>query len=560
VIATVTERSRTWPCVRGREPTPSRAEGHALAFDRSSLNFTVAAPSQTTPQTDMCLLMNPSEAEIESAARPQTGAIELASLEDFDAVLAQIVSPLSPVWLSLAISKAQHLARSGHLKDAITWCEQALAHHPNSAELWSELASNYLEHGALQAAELGFRTALGLAPSHVELAFNLSVALQKQWKFDEALPLLLSVVQHHPDHHKAWSNLASAWGWQGRYAEQLEALNQALTLDAENASYHWNRSIVWLREGRFREGWAAYEARYVTLPKPPTPCTWHGEPMLEGTLWVACEQGLGDTLQFMRFLPWARARVGRLVLACPSALKPFLELQQCADEVIASDGTPPAGMPSIRLMSLPHLMQLQSPADLPTAPYLTAEPARLERMRERLGGSHRSGLPRVALSWQGSKKYGADSQRSMPLQHLLPLLRGWRAHFVSVQRGYGSEQIDTLPADVEIERLREEDDREGAFLDTAAILRSCDLFITTDSAVAHLAGGLGVRTVLLLPHAPDWRWGTPEQPLNWYDSVTPLFQQTPGDWDGLIAHLTESIQELNRAGAPKPTMQKTLES
>lgn len=437
--------------------------------------------------------------------------------------------------LTEAIEKAQCLARLGRLDEAIRWCEQTLSAHPQSPELWSELGSNYLDNGALAAAELGFRTALGLAPEHPELRFNLSVALQKQWRFEEALPLLQAVVAEQPEHHKAWSNLAGAWGWQGQYALQLEALNRALLLQPDNPSYRWNRAVADLRLGHFEAGWAAYEARYLTLPKPPTPCTWGGEPLPAQTLWVACEQGLGDTLQFMRFLPWARARVGRIVLACPSALKPFLDAQGCADEVIANDGTPTPGVHSIRLLSLPHLMGLKHPSELQPQPYLRANRDRLERMRERLAASaHRRDGPRVALSWQGSKTYGADSQRSMPLMHLLPLLRGWNAQFVSVQRNHGTEQLDGLPPDVAIERLRDEDDRDGAFLDTAAMLSTCDLFITTDSAVAHLAGGLGVRTLLLLPYAPDWRWGTAQQPLHWYDSVTPLFQRRPGDWDELV--------------------------
>jgi Tfp pilus assembly protein PilF len=440
--------------------------------------------------------------------------------------------------LDSLLARAQSLAEAGQRTKAIELCEQGLVHFPHSPALWSELGSNYLEEGAIEAAELGFRAALQFAPGHPELMFSLCVALQKQWRYDEARPLLESVVAQLPDHHQAWSNLSGVWGWQGQYSRQLEALARALALEPQNASYRWNRAVARLRQGQFGAGWADYEARYQTLPKPPTPCTWTGEEFAQQSLWVACEQGLGDTLQFMRFLPWARARVGRLVLACPTALKPFLEAQGCADEVVASDGTPPPGMASIRLMSLPHLMQLQHPSDIPTQPYLRPDAARVLRIFERLSSS--SGLgkrPRVALSWQGSKTYGADAQRSMPLAHLLPLLREWAADFVSVQKNHGSEQLDSMPADVQIQRLRDEDDCDGAFLDTAAILSTCQLFITTDSSVAHLAGGLGVRTVLLLPYAPDWRWGTPEHPISWYDSVTPLFQRSPGDWAELASRV-----------------------
>ena len=432
------------------------------------------------------------------------------------------------------LDAAQALANAGRLGDAIALCEQGLAQHPDAPELWCELGSNYLEQGALQSAELGFRTALQMMPGHPDLLFSLSAALQKQWKFSDALPLLQEVVRLQPEHHKAWSNPAGALGWQGRYDEQLSALDRTMSLCPAEPTYLWNRSLQWLRHGRFAEGWADYEARYRTLPKPPTPRTWGGERAPLDTLWVACEQGLGDTLQFMRFLPWARQRVGRLVLACPTAFKPFLEAQQCADEVVASDGTPPPDVLSLRLLSLPHLMGLQSPADIPQTPYLRAQTERLEALAPWFAGRPR---PLVALAWQGSKKYGADAQRSMPLHHLRPLLQSWDAQFVSVQKGEGSEQIADLAPGVHIEPLRDSDDQAGAFLDTAAILSHCDLFITTDSAVAHLAGGLGVPTQLLLPFAPDWRWGTREQPLKWYESVEMVFQDVAGDWGSVVTQL-----------------------
>jgi tetratricopeptide (TPR) repeat protein len=451
--------------------------------------------------------------------------------------------PPSEEGLSELLQAAQGLASAGQLGQAIALCEQGLARYPQAPGLWSELGSNYLEQGAFQSAELGFRTALHKLPGHPSLLFSLAVALQKQWKFDEALPLLQQVVRQEPQHHKAWSNLAGALGWQGRYEEQLSALETALSLSPAEPTYLWNRSLLWLRQGRFPEGWADYEARYRTLPKPPAPRTWGGQHAPHDTLWVACEQGLGDTLQFMRFLPWARQRVGRLVLACPTALKPFLQAQRCADEVVASDGTPPDGVLSIRLLSLPHLMGLKAPTDIPTEPYLHAPVDRVQAMASRFAHSRR---PVVALAWQGSKKYGADAQRSMPLHHLLPVLQSWNATFVSVQKGEGSEQLAALPPDVHVEPLHPADDADGAFLDTAAILSHCDLFITTDSAVAHLAGGLGVPTRLLLPFAPDWRWGTREQPLRWCESVEMVFQEAAGDWGSAAKRLHPPLHPQTR--------------
>ena len=435
------------------------------------------------------------------------------------------------------LDRIKALEATQRANEAISLCEQALSCHPGSPFLWSELGSLYLAHGSWEAAEMGFRAALQRSPGHPELLFNLSVALQRQWRLDEAANLLQQTLERDPSHHKAWSNLASVLGWQGHHAQEKEALERSLALAPGDPEYRWNRALAWLRQGRFADGWRDYEARYEFMREPPAPCTWDGQPLPGSTLWVACEQGLGDTLQFLRFLPWARARVGRLLLACPSALKPFLDAQAVADEVHASDGAPPPGMPSVRLLSLPHLMRLASPADIPRTAYLRAESSRVQAMARRLSPWRR---PRVALSWQGSKAYGADARRSMRLAELLPLLRAWNADFFSVQRGEGSEQLAQLPADVTVQPLREGDDRDGAFMDTAALLMNVDLTVCTDSAMAHLSGGLGVPTLLLLARTPDWRWGSPEAPLAWYDSVRPVFQETAGDWQAVVLRLARS--------------------
>jgi hypothetical protein len=269
------------------------------------------------------------------------------------------------------------------------------------------------------------------------------------------------------------------------------------------------------------------------LPRPATPRTWSGEPRPTDTLWVACEQGLGDSLQFVRFLPQARQRVGRLVLACPPTLLPLLSHQGLADEVVASDGTPQHAL-SVRLMSLPHVLGLGRPDDLASPPYLRVDSSRVARMRERFAVD---GRPLVAVAWQGSKAYAADAMRSIPLRALWPLLHAWPARFVSVQQGAGHEQRHELPAGLHLERLSEADDQDGAFTDTAALLSLCDALVTSDSALAHLAGALGVRCLLLLPHVADWRWGQVHDSVPWYPSTELFRQDRPGDWASAVNKL-----------------------
>ncbi len=458
---------------------------------------------------------------------PKAEAVTLL-LAEVDQQLAQDSSSLP-----LTLRRSQLLNQLRRYAEATACCEALLIRYPYSAELWSELASNYLDSGCLEAAELGFRMALERALGHPEHLYNLALALQKRWQLAEAESLLRQVVALNPEHRLAWSNLGSVLDWLGRPEDALDAMNRAMALSPQDPDCRWNRSLVLLRLERYQEGWAEYESRYALLSRPATPRTWSGEPRPTETLWVACEQGLGDSLQFVRFLPQARQRVGRLVLACPPALQPLLSQQDLADEVVASDGTPQHAL-SVRLMSLPHVLGLSRPADLASAPFLRAHPARVARMRERFP---LDGRPLVALAWQGSKAYAADVMRSIPLRALWPLLHAWPARFVSVQKGAGHEQLYELPAGLRPESLSEADDQDGAFTDTAALLTLCDALVTSDSALAHLAGALGVHCLLLLPHVADWRWGQVHDSVPWYPTTELFRQDRPGDWASAVNKL-----------------------
>lgn len=458
---------------------------------------------------------------------PDAAGIELL-LAQVDQQLAQ-----DPGSLPLSLRRAQLLNPLRRYAEAIACCEALLIQYPHCAELWSEIASNYLDSGSLDAAEFGFRMALERAPGHPEHLYNLSLVLQKRCQLAEAESLLWQAVALNPEHRQAWCNMGSVLDGLGRPEEALDVLNRAMALSSQDPDCRWNRSLVLLRLGRYQEGWAEYESRYTLLPRPTTPRTWRGELRPTETLWVACEQGLGDSLQFVRFLPQARQRVGRLVLACPPALQLLLSQQGLADDVVASDGTPPYPF-SVRLMSLPHVLDLSRPADLASPPYLRVDPARVARMRERFPAD---GRPLVAVAWQGSKAYAADAMRSIPLRALWPVLHEWPARFVSVQKGVGHEQLQELPAGLLMEGLSEADDQDGAFTDTAALLTLCDALVASDSALAHLAGALGVRCLLLLPHVADWRWGHIHDSVPWYPSTELFRQDRPGDWASAVDKL-----------------------
>ncbi|MFM2151692.1 MAG: hypothetical protein RL199_127 [Pseudomonadota bacterium] len=418
---------------------------------------------------------------------------------------------------------------------ALGRAEGRVAQRPTSPEAWSELGGVWLDAGRPEAALPALEHAAALAPSEPEHRYNLALALLSLTRFGEARRLLERVVAERPMHARAFGNLGAALEGLGLHEAQLEACRKACALVPEDDAFRWNLALALLRLGRYREGWEAYESRYARFPTPAVERTWRGDERPGETLVVAAEQGFGDTFQFLRLLRHARARVGRLVLAVHAPLVPLLSSMGLADEVV-----PHAAMPAVplrtRLMSLPLLVDRPEPET--DAPVISAPPARVEAWRNRLGTER----PVVAVAWQGSRAYAADVRRSPPVAVLGGLLDGLEATVVSVQRGEPDRALAGLGLEgPHVVEPGDALDRDGAFLDTVAILTVSDLVVTSDTAVAHLAGVLGRPVFVALPHVADWRWGTGGPSTPWYPTMRLFRQPSPGDWGAVFRSMREAI-------------------
>ena len=266
---------------------------------------------------------------------------------------------------------------------------------------------------------------------------------------------------------------------------------------------------------------------------------WNGtEDLADKTILVHWEQGFGDTIQFCRFLPGLRSRAQRVLFApqkrlmgLMKSLDPSLEIVDCDDPSLAFDR-------QILLLSLPGLM-MTSLDDLPCRrPYLFAEPGRVNHWRERIG-SH--GF-KVGVCWQGSTGE-IDAGRSFGVSQFQPLAQIGRVRLISLHKGHGEAQLGELPEGMRVETLGEGFDAgPEAFLDAAAVMMSCDLVITSDTAIAHLAGALGVRTWVALKNVPDWRWFMNRADSPWYPSMRLFRQPRPGAWDEVFIEINAALQ------------------
>lgn len=428
----------------------------------------------------------------------------------------------------------QLLREEGRSTDAVAACSEAVARAPHDAEIWAAYATALDREGRLRAAGTAFRKAATLRPGDARFLAAWGTTWVREGRFVEAIDPLLQAVHLDPANLEALRNLAFSLRNLGRVDDAIALNRRAVELAPRDPEVCWNLAISLLLAGRWEEGWAWYEAR-LSLPDanraaiPPLP-RWDGVPDADLDLVVYAEQGLGDVIQFVRFLPIARARVRTLHFLGPRVLEPLLGQHPGIDHYHIRATDLPAHK-CIALLSLPAALGLSRPDTAPPAALPKPSAERLTRWAPEVRAL---GPFVVGLVHQGNPAYAADAARSIALHRFAPLWRSPELTVLNLQKGHGEEQHLALAAHDRPHRWTDGIDVDAPFLDTAAILLHLDAFVTTDTAAAHLAGSLGVPTHLLLPFVPDWRWGLTGDSHPYYPSIRLHRQQKPGRWDDII--------------------------
>jgi hypothetical protein len=385
------------------------------------------------------------------------------------------------------------------------------------------------------------REAVAARPQYPNAHLNLGTALRDAGQYEEAVASLWRAVELDPGIAEAHNNLGTSLQALGRYDEARACYVEALRLDPELPDAHFSRATDWMRQGDIARGFAEYEWRWKcknyawrAFSQP----RWDGKPLDGRTILLHAEQGLGDTLQFVRYARAVKERGGTVIVECHRPLVPLLSSCEGIDQLVAMDDPLPPFDFQCPLLSLPGVLGLSN-ENLWTGVYLSAEPGRVERWRERL--AELQGY-RVGICWQGNTKHMFDRQRSFPLTSFAPLAAIDGVRLVSLQKGQGSEQLAT--ADFEVAELGPELDADGAFLDSAAVIANLDLVVTTDTAIAHLAGGLGAQVWLALSAHCDWRWQSDRTDSPWYPSVRLFRQSRLDDWEPVFHEMADRLRGL----------------
>jgi len=471
------------------------------------------------------------------------------ALRDFDA-LAALGNENAPALVGRGATLVA-LRRHG---EALAPLERAIQLLPGEAEAHIQRGVALLNLERNAEALASFDRALAMRPDASEVLNNRGIALAATGRLSEALDSLIrSAVLSGmtADNH---TNTGIVLKSLGRHREAAASFGRALALRPDDPSAKFALAFLYLTLGEFALGWPLYEARFdvAALGNPARNFSaprWNGEPLAGKTLLVHAEQGLGDVIQFCRYLLLLAAQGISVVFEVMPSLKALLRTLPPAIRLVGRGEPLPPVDYYCPLLSLPFAFNTRLDTIPAQVSYLTAEPQRTARWMQRLGAL--SGL-RVGVAWQGNlavEKLIWARGRSIPLAALEPLARLPGVRLVSLQKGPGLEQLRTVSFAERIIDLSADLDRgPDAFLDTAAVMAGLDLVISSDTSVAHLAGALGRPVWTVLAASPEWRWGLERSDSPWYPTMRLFRQTTDGDWNTVVATIAEVLQDLN-AGA-----------
>lgn len=447
---------------------------------------------------------------------------------------ARALAPTDPDGAQL---EGMALEAVGQEEAALERLEECLMLAPDRWNVRLGLVGRLAARGLRTRARRQLEQGLALHPSALG-SKRLGLLCIEDRRFDEARVALERAAQDLPGDVQVLFDLGWLEKEVGRPRESERWLRAALEVDPDHADARYNLAQTLLSMGRDEEGWAAYEARLIcdaASPRRGDLQRWDGRESKEATLVVTAEQGLGDVVMFSRFLSAARARVGRLVFEAGERLGGLLRAMPGVDEVVAPGDSTSATF-TVPVGSLPRVLGLRTREQVDDGAYLSREMAPGDALRDWLA-ARSSEL--IALHWQGNPAYPGDATRSLPLELFGPLARRGR-ELVSAQSGAGREQVASVPFTVSEPPLP--GDRVEAFRDTRALLASCRALVTSDTAIAHVAGAMGVETHLLLSRPAEWRWGHEGETCSWYRSVTLHRQVMPGDWSEAIASVVRHLE------------------
>jgi hypothetical protein len=425
---------------------------------------------------------------------------------------------------------------------AIAYYKKALEYDNEMEDVYNELGLICLSKKQINEAIMYFEKALSINDNNQIAYNNLASAYNEIDEYDKAMLCCKRAVSIKPDDANLYLNFSVTSFLRGDYEDSAKYAMKAIELEPDKADAHFNLAMSFLVLGNFEEGWKEYEWRgrlkdsiWQVFTKP----LWDGFDISDKILLICTEQGFGDAIQFVRYVPLIRKRnVKKIIVECREQLKSLLEYVDGIDEVVARNEKLPEFDVYCHLLSLPSIFNTREETIPANVPYIRISKWVVDKWSSKIMDK---GMVKIGIAWAGSPTHKNDRNRSVLLDLFKPLGSLDNVVFYSLQKGYGSEQVKGLGEDLKIIDLT---DGIEDFLDTAGLIMNLDLVISVDTAVAHLAGALGKPVWVLIPFVPDWRWMLNREDSPWYPTMRLFRQKCRGDWGSVIERIKDELKSF----------------
>lgn|GEM_PF-1107832 len=406
--------------------------------------------------------------------------------------------------------------------------EQVIERTTNAQQPQLQLGNTLQSVGMEIEALAAYDKVIALNPKHGGVYTNRGAVLRRLKRFEEAMASYDRSIELDPLGAGAFYNRGNLLKVMGKLDLALDSYDRALALDPHNGTTHWNKALALLTKGDLLAGFREYEWRwrypqFPTKPRNFSKPVWIGDALAGRTLFIYSEQGQGDMLQFLRFVPAVKAMGGKIVLEVHEELMSLIAAQGIADVLVPRGGPVPDFDLHVPIGSLAHRLGITLDS-LPNQPYIKALPDTPEIL-----GPKKGKKPRIGLVWAGNPNYSGDKERSMHFDQIRPLLDIKGVDWFALQKGYAEAQI---PEDAPIQALGS---KLSDWPTTAGVVGDLDLVISTCTSVPHLTGAMGLPAWVMLAQDADWRWlDRSRSDSPWYPSLRLFRQSAPGDWRGVV--------------------------
>lgn len=446
------------------------------------------------------------------------------------------------------LAQTWQIHQQGNAAHAEQVYRSVLQREPKHVNAWCYYGIALHDLKKYEQSVVAYEQAIALQPNFPVALNNMGNSLRYLGRVADADQAFQRAIDLSPNYFNAFRNRGTLHAWTGRIDLAFKYYHQAMLLNPTDAELHRNLGVIHLLQGNFEEGWREYDYRWQcseAIQHRYAQPKWTGQPLNGKKILLYCEQGLGDTIHFIRFAKTLQDQGAITIAHIQPALLALLQGCKGIHQLV------PNSLPldqsfdyHCSLLDVAKVLKIDNTNIPQEVPYIHAPDRLIEYWGNVLAKSLEPSKRRIGIVWQGNPDHQADMFRSVPLSAMVPLANIEGVQLISLQQGAGTEQLKNWTGYKPIACLPNDIDKSsGAFMDTAAILHHLDCVVTSDTSMAHLAGALGMPTCVMLGFTPDWRWQQSRTDSPWYPTLSLFRQRKIGEWNPVIDEIKDFLEK-----------------